>query len=326
MAQRPDSNEFDADLAGFARSSRFRPDPMPGGCRYNESHSHATETDMDLGNVLGQILQQGMASQSRSRLEHAAGAGGIGDLLGAVLGGQAGGRSGAGGLGDLLGSVLGGGRSGGGLGGAMGGGLGELLGGALGGGRASSGGGLGDLLGSVLGGQRGASASRGTGSNAGMALIATIAMAALKNWTDSRRAQAAFAAPTDDATQQAFESMTAPGTDALILRAMISAAKADGQVGEDEIERIVGRLAADGLSADEKRFLTEEFRRPLDLAGLVAEVPNPAVAAEVYAASLLAIDLDTQAELDYLRQLARALGLDGETVSRLHEITGATRV
>ena len=40
---------------------------------------------MDLGNVLGQILQQGMASQSRSRLEHAAGAGGIGDLLGAVL-------------------------------------------------------------------------------------------------------------------------------------------------------------------------------------------------------------------------------------------------
>ncbi|MDD3676411.1 tellurite resistance TerB family protein [Thauera propionica] len=326
MAQRPDSNEFDADLAGFARSSRFRPDPMPGGCRYNESHSHATETNMDLGNVLGQILQQGMASQSRSRLEHAAGASGIGDLLGAVLGGQAGGRSGAGGLGDLLGSVLGGGRSGGGLGGAMGGGLGELLGGALGGGRASSGGGLGDLLGSVLGGQRGASASRGTGSNAGMALIATIAMAALKNWTDSRRAQAAFAAPTDDATQQAFESMTAPGTDALILRAMISAAKADGQVGEDEIERIVGRLAADGLSADEKRFLTEEFRRPLDLAGLVAEVPNPAVAAEVYAASLLAIDLDTQAELDYLRQLARALGLDGETVSRLHEITGATRV
>lgn len=280
---------------------------------------------MDLGNVLGQILQQGMASQSRSRLEHAAGAGGIGDLLGAVLGGQAGGRGGAGGLGDLLGSVLGGGRSGGGLGGAMGGGLGDLLGGALGGGRASSGGGLGDLLGGVLGGQRGASASRGTGSNAGMALLATIAMAALKNWTDSQRAQAAFAAPADNATQQTFESMTAPGTEALILRAMIAAAKADGQVGEDEIERIVGRLAADGLSADEKRFLTEEFRRPLDIAGLVADVPNPAVAAELYAASLLAIDLDTQAELDYLRQLAGALGLDGETVSRLHEITGAAR-
>lgn len=280
---------------------------------------------MDLGNVLGQILQQGMASQSRSRLEHAAGAGGIGDLLGAVLGGQAGGRGGAGGLGDLLGSVLGGGRSGGGLGGAMGGGLGDLLGGALGGGRASSGGGLGDLLGGVLGGQRGASASRGTGSNAGMALLATIAMAALKNWTDSQRTQAAFAAPADDATRHAFESMTAPGTETLILRAMIAAAKADGQVGEDEIERIVGRLAADGLDADEKRFLTEEFRRPLDIAGLVADVPNPAVAAELYAASLLAIDLDTQAELDYLRQLAGALGLDGETVSRLHEITGAAR-
>jgi len=280
---------------------------------------------MDLGNMLGQILQQGMSSQSRSRLEHAAGAGGIGDLLGAVLGGQAGGRGGAGGLGDLLGTVLGGARSGGG-GAASGGlgGLGDLLGGALGG-RAGTGGGLGDLLGGMLGGERGASASRGTGSNAGMALLATIAMAALKNWTSSQRAQAAFSSPVDDATRQAFATMTGPGTEALILRAMIAAAKADGQVGEDEIERIVGRLAADGLSADEKRFLTEEFRRPLDVAALVAEVPNPAVAAEVYAASLLAIDLDTQAELDYLRQLSRALGLDNETVARLHEITGATR-
>ncbi len=182
---------------------------------------------MDLGNVLGQILQQGMASQSRSRPEHAAGAGSIGDLLGAVLGGQAGGRGGAGELGDLLGSVLGGGRSGGGW---------EARWAAVWATcwaarwvavvhEITSGGGLGDLLGGVLGDQRGASASRGTGSNAGMALLATIAMAALKSWTDSQRAQAAFAAPADDATQQAFESMTAPGTEALILRAMIAAAR-----------------------------------------------------------------------------------------------------
>ena len=50
------------------------------------------------------------------------------------------------------------------------------------------------------------------------------------------------------------------------------------------------------------------------------------VAAEVYAASLLAIELDTPAEAAYLRQLAQALRLDGATLSRLHEITGATAV
>ena len=86
---------------------------------------------MSLGNILGQILQQGMSGQGRSRLDHAVGAGGIGDLLGGLLGGQGGGGGAAGGgLGDLLGAALGGGRT---NAGAGAGGLGDLLGGVLGG-------------------------------------------------------------------------------------------------------------------------------------------------------------------------------------------------
>ena len=310
---------------------------------------------MSLGNLLGQILQQGMSGQGRSRLDHAVGAGGIGDLLGGLLGGQGGGRSAAGGgLGDLLGAALGGGRTNtnagagaGGLGdllgGALGGGrsnasagagaggLGDLLGGALGGGAgearpAAAGGGLGDLLGSVLGGGRTGGASSGRGNSAGMAILATIAMAALKNWTDKRREQASMAGGAAGFAAQDLETMTAPDTEALILRAMVSAAKADGQIEEDEVQRIVGKVGADGLSEEEKQFLISELRTPLDLDALVADVPNEMVAAEVYAASLLAIDLDTQEEVAYLRQLARALGLDGATVVRLHQITGATQV
>jgi uncharacterized membrane protein YebE (DUF533 family) len=237
-------------------------------------------------------------------------------------------------LGDLLGAALGGGRTGA-SGSAGAGGLGDLLGGALGGslgGRqpsAASGGGLGDLLGSVLGGggssSAGSSSARSGGSNAGMAILATIAMAALKNWTDSRRAQASAAGAAGFAPQE-LETMTAPDTEALILRAMVSAAKADGRIEEDEIQRIVGKVGADGLSEEEKQFLMRELRAPLDLRALVAQVPNEMVAAEVYAASLLAIDLDTQEEVAYLRQLAQALRLDGETVARLHQITGATPV
>lgn len=286
---------------------------------------------MNLGNILGQILQQGMGQQGRSRLDHAVGAGGIGDVLGGLLGGRAaGGGTGGGmggGLGDLLGGVLGGGRGGSAADGM--GGLGEILGGALGGGRATSGGGggLGDLLGGLLGG--GATGSAGTrsgGGNAGMAILATIAMAALKNWTDGRRAQAAMAPDTAGFAAPELESMTAPATEELVVRAMISAAKADGEVSEDEIQRIVGRVGADGLSEEEKQFLIAELRRPLDLAALVAEVPNEMVAAEIYAASLLAIQLDTPAEAAYLHQLAQALRLDGATLSRLHEITGATAI
>ncbi len=285
---------------------------------------------MNLGNILGQILQQGMGQQGRSRLDHAVGAGGIGDVLGGLLGGRAaGGGTGGGmggGLGDLLGGVLGGGRGGSAAGGM--GGLGEILSGALGGGRATSGsGGLGDLLGGLLGGgATGSAGTRSSGGNAGMAILATIAMAALKNWTDGRRAQAAMAPDTAGFAAPELESMTAPATEELVVRAMISAAKADSEVGEDEIQRIVGRVGADGLSEEEKQFLIAELRRPLDLAALVAEVPNEMVAAEVYAASLLAIQLDTPAEAAYLRQLAQALRLDGATLSRLHEITGATAI
>ena len=274
---------------------------------------------MNFGNILGQILQQGMAGKGRARLDHAMGSGGIGELLGGLLGAQGGG---AGSLGDLLGGALGGGRPA-----TRGsGGLGELLGGALGGARpaagsAGAGDALGDLLGGLLGGGRARSGR--SGGSAGMTILATIALAALKNWSDNRRAQSAIAPESAGISAPELETMTTPATEALVVRAMVAAAKADGEVGEDEVQRIVGRLGAVGLSEEERQFLVAELRRPLDLRALVAEVPNQMVAAEVYAASLLAIDLDTPAEAAYLRELAGALGLDGATLSRLHQITGA---
>lgn len=289
---------------------------------------------MSFGNIIGQILQQGMASQSRSRLDHTlgssglGGAGGLGDLLGTVLGAGGGGRGSAGGgLADVLGSVLGG--QGSARGGA--GNLGDLLGGLLGagaGGRAA-GGGLGDVLGGMLGGGSSGASRAGSGNplgGAGMAILATLAMAALKNWQGSRTAagftgaQAAMVPDQIEPTQLA--AMTSPETEQLVLRAMIAAAKADGEVDESEIQRIVGKIGEDGVTAEEKQFVVAELRRPLDLESLIAAVPNQAVAAQVYGASLLAIDLDTEAEVAYLRQLARGLGLDAGTVARLHQLTG----
>lgn len=281
---------------------------------------------MSFGNLIGQILQQGMAGQTRGRLEHAVGGQGLGgvpgmaDLLGAMLGGQ-GARGAAGGLGDLLGGALAGGASP-----RAGGGLGDLLGGVLGaGGGRAAGGGLGDLLGSVLGGATGRSGGNPLGGG-GMAILATLAMAALKNWGQSRGAAAGLVGGMPDELAGEMAEMTAPETERIVLQAMICAAKADGAVDEAEIQRIVGKIDDDGVSADEKAFLLAELRKPLDLDGLVAAVPGTAVAAQVYGASLLAIELDSEAEADYLRRLAAALGLDAATVARLHELTGAPAV
>jgi uncharacterized membrane protein YebE (DUF533 family) len=67
----------------------------------------------------------------------------------------------------------------------------------------------------------------------------------------------------------------------------------------------------------------DELKKPVDIAGLTRAARTPAQAAEVYAASLLAINIDTAEEQRYLRELAGALGLDAATVAELHRLTGA---
>ena len=65
------------------------------------------------------------------------------------------------------------------------------------------------------------------------------------------------------------------------------------------------------------------MRGPPDIDALARDARTPELAAQVYAASLLAIDVDTDAERDYLQRLASALRLDADTVRRLHFAVGA---
>jgi uncharacterized membrane protein YebE (DUF533 family) len=107
----------------------------------------------------------------------------------------------------------------------------------------------------------------------------------------------------------------------VVLKAMINAAKADGQIDDAERQRILGKLEEAGADAETREFVQADMRRPFDANG-VPEVSNPQTAVEVYAASLLAIAVDTPAERDYLRRLAQGLGLEAGTVQRLHAALG----
>jgi uncharacterized membrane protein YebE (DUF533 family) len=123
--------------------------------------------------------------------------------------------------------------------------------------------------------------------------------------------------PANAEEEQALESEAM-----VILKAMVNAAKADGQIDDGEQQRILGKLQEAGADAEARAFVQAEMRRPLDLEGLLREIPTPQMAAEVYAASLFAIDVDTPAERQYLRQLAQGLGLDEGAVQRLHLMLG----
>lgn len=165
-----------------------------------------------------------------------------------------------------------------------GGGLGAILGGLLGGGKSS--GGAGGILGGLLGG----------------GLLGSL----LGGGKDTVAPAMATPEATDEAT--------------LLIRAMCNAAKADGEVDQQEQQNILGRLGEE-VDQAEIDFVRSELESPLDVAGFAASVPS-SLAANVYAVSLMAIKVDTPEEAEYLRQLAAGMNLDRETVHEIHQELG----
>ena len=142
-------------------------------------------------------------------------------------------------------------------------------------------------------------------------------------WTAYKRHQAGEPIiPTGDAVEpHAPEDPEARGK--AMIAAMIAAAKADGGIDATESSRILGRLTQIDLSEAEKDFVFAEMAKPLDLQEIAALGATPEQAAEVYAASLAAIDPDSEAERVYLQRLAAAMSLSDDLVARLHAEAGA---
>jgi uncharacterized membrane protein YebE (DUF533 family) len=159
-----------------------------------------------------------------------------------------------------------------------------------------------------------------------MALLGSLALEALQGLNRQPAGSAPAALPTElplglRAPTSTVEENELESKAIVILKAMINAAKADGQIDAAERQRILGKLEEAGVDAATREFVQADMRRPFDVNGL-PEVPNPQTAVEVYAASLLAIEVDTPAERDYLRRLAQGLGLEAGTVQRLHAALG----
>ncbi len=103
-----------------------------------------------------------------------------------------------------------------------------------------------------------------------------------------------------------------------LLTAMISAAKADGEVDRAESQRIMGQMDQAGLSSDEKSFLLTELARPINIEDVAKHASSPEVAAQIYTASAIVIDTANQAEQHYLDALAKRMNLDQTFVAELN--------
>jgi uncharacterized membrane protein YebE (DUF533 family) len=99
---------------------------------------------------------------------------------------------------------------------------------------------------------------------------------------------------------------------------MVAAAKADGHIDDKEHAAIFAEMQKLPLSADDRTFVMDELRKPLDIDAVARDVRTPEEAANIYTASLLAIDVDHPAERGYLAMLAARLKLDDALVEHLH--------
>lgn len=100
----------------------------------------------------------------------------------------------------------------------------------------------------------------------------------------------------------------------VLVRAMVNAAKADGEITADEQQNILKQF---GNQPDAIQFLRDELRRPLDVREFAWSVPI-GLEHQVYAMSLMAIDADSQAESQYLDELAHGLRLSAEAREQLN--------
>ncbi|WPL16266.1 Inner membrane protein YebE [Thiorhodovibrio winogradskyi] len=260
----------------------------------------------NFADLLGSVIQNNLGPSGQQRIGNA-----LQDLQ-ASLGQLSGGGAAGAGMGGVLGSLLG--AAGNSLAGASQNPL--------------QAGGLGAVLGSLVGG--GGQSVKGALSGGALAMIAGVAYKALMNANQGGGAQAPFSGgnlplgllpPQTPAEEQVVEQKTQ-----LIIKGMMNIAKSDGEISGGEIQRILGKAQESGLGSEEQAWMMAEMSKPLNLDAFVAEIPNQEVAAEIYAASLLAVEVDTDEEREYLRQFADKTELQPSVVQMIHQTLGMPAV
>ncbi len=106
----------------------------------------------------------------------------------------------------------------------------------------------------------------------------------------------------------------------LLIRAMVTAAYADGSLSTEERERIMGEIAEAGGTEEDRALMEREIANPKPLDTLLAEVEDEETAEEFYLASRAAVDGETEANRAYLADLRTRLRLSDAQVAEVEEM------
>ena len=171
----------------------------------------------------------------------------------------------------------------------------------------------GDALQGMLGQLTGGGAAASGAGAAGLGGL----MAALGGAQATGQEQAA--SMMDALTGTTVATDTQENNAKLMIRAMIQAAKADGEIDEDEKAKILEHMGE--MGPEELEFVKAELAGPIDIEGL-ASATSDQMKAQVYAVSLMAVKVDHASEARYLNGLADAMGLSPEIRDQVHRSMG----
>jgi len=138
---------------------------------------------------------------------------------------------------------------------------------------------------------------------------------------------ATMAAPPHPPSSTSIDPVDIDATEAgqqavLLIRAMIAAANADDVIDEEERTRILKKLETVDLTGQEHSFMVKELWSPAGLEDIVSQVKSPEMAKMVYTVSLLAIEVDTDAERTYMNTLAQRIGLTESDIDDIYRTLG----
>lgn len=152
----------------------------------------------------------------------------------------------------------------------------------------------------------------------GLAAVGGLAYKAYNDWQASQSANARTDVTGDTGTP--IDQLAEPEANVrseAIVRAMITAAKADGHIDANERKVINSQLKSLGLEDDITSFLLSELDKPMNIDSVAADADTPEAAAELYLASAMVVDFSGAAERQYMDTLADALKIDPALAKKL---------
>jgi uncharacterized membrane protein YebE (DUF533 family) len=183
-------------------------------------------------------------------------------------------------------------------------------------GKYATGAAAGGVLALLLGSKRGRSLG-GTALKLGsVAAIGTLAWKVYQEHQAKQQVQTpagAAGAPQPMPSVPGFAALPAPQLELhsqAMLKAMISAAKADGHMDDRERGLVEAQLTRLDADPGTRQWVEAELRRPVEPAEVAAAAKTPEMGAEIYLASVLVADETTTMERAYLDELAKQLKLD----------------